>query len=236
MLRSRWLVSSVAIPLADAGRLDRDLLSHCTGRSLGGLRWEIPIFSVALFICCMFCHGELARSKPAPQHGLTFFYLKVALGGAAGWHFRRLWSLRTSFTTFLEFPIGVTASVFLALVFPLRIPFSPAIHAAGVGCRPRVRGEHAVSRPGVVRMRNFYGSLQIREMGDGEFGRRARYTAAAPFTGFEFASAAFRRTPTTYFGVESGAGRVLGSSRSPNRRVAIVGLGAGTLGGLRQKR
>ena len=40
---------------------------------------------------------------------------------------------------------------------------------------------------------------------------------------------ALRRTPTTYYGVHSGAGLVLGSPQTANRRVAIVGLGAGTL-------
>src|SRR6185295_2856007 len=76
----------------------------------------IPIFSVALFICCMFCHGELARSKPAPQNGLAFFYLMVALGGALGGVFVGLIAPKV-FDSFLEFPIAVTASVFLALYF-----------------------------------------------------------------------------------------------------------------------
>ncbi|HLW80148.1 MAG TPA: hypothetical protein VKU44_11180, partial [Terriglobia bacterium] len=34
----------------------------------------IPLFSAGLFICCMVCHGELARLKPPPEH-LTSFYL-----------------------------------------------------------------------------------------------------------------------------------------------------------------
>jgi spermidine synthase len=47
--------------------------------------------------------------------------------------------------------------------------------------------------------------------------------------GLEFLSTALERTPTTYYGLQSGAGRVLGAPRSAGRRVAIVGLGAGTL-------
>ena len=31
----------------------------------------------------MFCHGELARLKPAPRY-LTRFYLMISLGGAGG--------------------------------------------------------------------------------------------------------------------------------------------------------
>ena len=47
--------------------------------------------------------------------------------------------------------------------------------------------------------------------------------------GLELVSPARRRAPTTYYGVQSGAGRAFESSRIAYRRVAIVGLGAGTL-------
>src|SRR5579862_2439362 len=47
------------------------------------IRWLIPIYSAGLFICCMMCHGELSKRKPAPQY-LTMFYLMVSLGGAIG--------------------------------------------------------------------------------------------------------------------------------------------------------
>ena len=47
------------------------------------LRIVIPAFSAGLFICCMFCHGELVARKPTPRH-LTAFYLMLSLGGAFG--------------------------------------------------------------------------------------------------------------------------------------------------------
>jgi len=40
------------------------------------IKLVIPAFSLGLFVCCMLCHGELARRRPAPQH-LTLFYLMV---------------------------------------------------------------------------------------------------------------------------------------------------------------
>jgi hypothetical protein len=42
--------------------------------SIAGFEWELVLFSAALFICCMFCHGELARLKPEPP-GPDLFYL-----------------------------------------------------------------------------------------------------------------------------------------------------------------
>ncbi len=44
---------------------------------------QLAIYSAALFVCCMVCHGELVLSKPAPQHA-TLFYLMVAAGGRWG--------------------------------------------------------------------------------------------------------------------------------------------------------
>src|SRR4030067_2182847 len=59
--------------------------------SSGLVRWHahtslklvIPVLSVSLFLCCMFCHGELVKRKPDPKY-LTSFYLMIAIGGAAG--------------------------------------------------------------------------------------------------------------------------------------------------------
>ena len=51
------------------------------------IKWAIPGYAAGLFVCCMLCHGELARRRPAPKH-LTLFYLMVSLGGA-GRSFRR---------------------------------------------------------------------------------------------------------------------------------------------------
>ena len=47
------------------------------------LQLQIGVFCAGLFVACMFCHGELARLKPAPRY-LTRFYLMISLGGAIG--------------------------------------------------------------------------------------------------------------------------------------------------------
>jgi SAM-dependent methyltransferase len=197
--------------------------------SPGGLRWEIPVFSAALFICCMFCHGELARSKPAPQHGLAFFYLMVASGGALGGVFVGLVAPNL-FPTFLELPLGVTASVFLALYFlwgyrsPRRLIRLGVVATLAFVVSTRYDPEHRV-----VRTRNFYGALQIRDVGNGDSAMRALYSGRT-LHGLELLDLARRSTPTTYYGVQSGAGLVLAKSLpAANRRVAVVGLGAGTL-------
>src|SRR4051812_35155609 len=41
---------------------------------------QLALYLVALFIGCMLCHGELARSRPSSRY-LTQFYLAIAAGG-----------------------------------------------------------------------------------------------------------------------------------------------------------
>ncbi|NJN37345.1 MAG: fused MFS/spermidine synthase [Nitrospiraceae bacterium] len=45
--------------------------------------YAVPLYGMGLFVVCMFCHGELALARPAPEY-LTDFYLMVASGGATG--------------------------------------------------------------------------------------------------------------------------------------------------------
>jgi hypothetical protein len=44
---------------------------------------QVAGYSLTLFVCCMCCHGELARMRPAPAQ-LTLFFLTVSAGGALG--------------------------------------------------------------------------------------------------------------------------------------------------------
>ena len=79
-------------------------------------RDAISLLAGALFVCCMVCHGELARLKPHPRH-LTSFYVIISLGGAFGGLFVGLVAPNL-FHAYYEFPIGLalTAAV-LAIVF-----------------------------------------------------------------------------------------------------------------------
>jgi hypothetical protein len=52
-------------------------------RQIKNIAWHIGIFLAGLFVVCMVCHGELARSRPAASR-LTHFYLAVSAGGVFG--------------------------------------------------------------------------------------------------------------------------------------------------------
>jgi len=77
------------------------------------VRAGIPVFLVGLFICCMVCHGELARLKPHPRY-LTHFYLTISAGGAAGGLLVGL-AAPLLFNAYYELPIGLVATAALAV-------------------------------------------------------------------------------------------------------------------------
>jgi hypothetical protein len=62
----------------------------------------IMLLAFALFICCMVCHGELARLKPHPSR-LTGYYVMISVGGATGGLFVGLVAPNI-FNAYYEFP------------------------------------------------------------------------------------------------------------------------------------
>jgi hypothetical protein len=69
--------------------------------------------SALLFIACMVCHGEAARTRPAADH-LTQFYLCISLGGALGGIFVSVISPRI-FPNDWEYPLGILSCAGLIL-------------------------------------------------------------------------------------------------------------------------
>jgi SAM-dependent methyltransferase len=72
---------------------------------------QLAVFCATLFICCMACHGEVYRVRPAPQF-LTQFYLCIAAGGALGGVFVALIAPRI-FDNYYELHWGLLACPFL---------------------------------------------------------------------------------------------------------------------------
>ena len=189
---------------------------------------ELLTFAAALFIWCMFCHGEIARAKPADPDEATRFYLMIALGGALGSLFVGL-AAPNLLTTYLELPIGIAASVFLALYLlygmtsPKRLLRPALLSIAAFVIATRFEAGFG----SVTHLRNFYGAIQISdEVFEGQ-PIRTLYNGKT-LHGVEFLAPTKLRQPTAYYGPESGAGRLLRSGNQP-RRVGLVGLGVGTL-------
>ena len=87
---SRWLycrllfVGAACVSMWFVARTMLKMLAIMTSDVSGaGIIEQMMVYYVALFICCMLCHGELVRLKPKSMY-LTQFYLFVSIGGALG--------------------------------------------------------------------------------------------------------------------------------------------------------
>ena len=198
-------------------------------RSIHDIKEAVALFSAGLFVCCMFFHGELADMKPAPRY-LTSFYLMVSLGGALGGFFVGFVAPRL-FSTYYEFGIGLVVTLLLAAALVRRMPFFVpllVICAAGFSAYHVYAYVESLSRNARVMTRNFYGTLRVRDVGsDAESVRRLMHGVI--MHGEQYLSEKRRGEPTTYYGHSSGIGRALARLSASPLRVAVVGLGTGTL-------
>jgi hypothetical protein len=215
----------------------------CLAAAAGPIREKsiallIPLLLVSLFICCMACHGELARLKP-DRSRLTTFYLLLAAGGALG---------------------GIAVALVAPHIFPAMYEYPITFVACGVvlllvTARERSRwGDNAWSawlaataallvlatytslntwrdlRVAVFLGRNFYGALRVDNLRD-RLGRKVRLLSHGIIThGVQYQATGLKGRPTTYYARNSGVGltwRVL--EKTGPLRVGVVGLGAGTL-------
>src|SRR5450432_323182 len=203
-------------------------------------RLVIGMLAFALFICCMVCHGELARLKPHPRY-LTGFYVTVSLGGAVGGMFVGLVAPNL-FHAYYEFPIGLALCALVAfLVFSRelwRLP--PGLKAGGIAALVLLLGGYGYFLRGIMhRMvadyrvvaRNFYGQLRTTDEGDPRIDDDAcrKLIHGVINHGEQMKNEKYRRMPVTYFCPQSGIGRGMLAQEGRPRRIGILGLGCGTL-------
>src|SRR2546427_11685047 len=177
----------------------------------------------------MFCHGELARLKPAPLH-LTRYYLMISLGGAFG---AVLVAILAPLTLPGYFELGI-ALVLLALLLVLRLRrifMWGGVALSVVTALLVVRGVHDYSAGVRVMERDFYGVVRTADH-DSPIPYRSMYHGPIMHGG-QLLGDSFRNTPADYFGPTSGYGRVFQSLREMRRKqplsVGILGLGAGVV-------
>jgi hypothetical protein len=152
----------------------------------------------------------------------------IALGGALGGLFVAVIA-PLAFSSYLELPVAVVASILLALYLLFGYT-SPRLLArvalvAVLGFVAATR--YSAGFQPAIHIRNFYGAIQIREIGAEDSAFRALYNGRT-LHGAQFVSPSRSRWATAFYGPDSGVAVVL-RQRPSARKVAIIGLGAGTL-------
>jgi hypothetical protein len=179
----------------------------------------------------MFLHGELANLKPAPRY-LTTFYLMVSLGGALGGLIVGFVAPKF-FNSYYEFGIGLVITLGFAAYLTRRMPvFVPllALGTAGFTAYHVYEYVDLLSRDTRVMVRNFYGTLRVKDTaGDNGEDRVRRLMHGVIMHGEQNLAPEKSAAPTTYYGPEAGVGRVIKARMGAPARIGVVGLGAGTL-------
>lgn len=201
---------------------------------------QIPLFCVGLFVCCMVCHGELARLKPQPEH-LTLFYLMIAAGGAFGGIFVGLIAPRI-FHEFYELPIALAGCAILTLVSVTprgsSLLATPWRRFSFLGCATIVSlilvflPYLTAPKSGMSNAaRNFYGVVKAQDLAPGANQPARRNLLNGTIVhGIEILETGRRAEATTYYGPESGAAIALNEAHKRGSiHVGVIGLGAGTL-------
>ena len=187
-----------------------------------------PLYAAGLFVCCMFCHGELTLLKPGPRY-LTRFYLMVSVGGAIG---ALLVGVAAPSLLSGYYEMGITLTACAVLLYYRTLTSRWWIAGASLAV---VMGTATFTVINIsdyisnarVKLRNFYGVVRTRD-----------YTNPVPFRvmyhgsinhGGQLLDPAQRNLPTSYFAPTSGYGRAFASLPAGPRRVGVIGLGAGAI-------
>ena len=199
--------------------------------SIEAVQVSLPVFLGGLFICCFYCHSELARLRPA-AHELSGFYLMIAAGGAAGSIFVGVVAPQI-FRGVYELPITlvITALIVAVLgwrenIWQLRLGTLAAMACMLAVVVNNVRAYHENT---LALRRSFYGSLRVvQSPRAGTMQTRTLFHGIIEH-GSQYLQLPMRRHATTYYGPESGIGILLRECFDGPKRVGIIGLGAGTL-------
>ena len=244
---TRWYQRRVWFPLGLLTSIyATDFFIRHYRSGIAAINEQLAVFLVALFVGCMVLHGELFRSKPAPQR-LPTFYVWLALGGAVGGGFVNFIA-PTLFSEFWELPVGLLAVTFVTVV----VSFYHASHhennlsasvfsvvasiALIVGSLSVLALAKAERADVITAKRGFYGVLKVREADVGRPEHRKTLYYGQINHGAEYLNEPFRSTPLSYYDRDSGIGVVMaaldnggGVSGEQNKDVGILGLGAGAL-------
>ncbi len=208
------------------------------GYMLSNVDASLPIsigmifFLLEVFVSCLFCHTETYALRPERASESTLFYLLFATGGALGSFLIGIASpLIFSFN--LDLPLTFLVTALLALAVTWKSHWGQRLLWSTTSILLSVLVfvvSTELKRDTPVAVRNFYGSLRVRQ----NFG----YPGAVLRTltngniqhGTQIFTAELSRTPTTYYAEDSGVGLALRfCCTERTRNIGVVGLGVGTI-------
>ncbi len=213
---------------------------------LGPWMWPVLLGQLcSFFAICIVAHGILYELRPPGSH-LTHFYLSLAFGGWIGGVFVSLVAPYL-FRGLLEYPLALI--LFAALFWWQRdkafTNFWPDASRLVAWCRMLVIGilvfpilawlSVSVNKSTKFRYRNFYGTYRIvdQPLEKSSFAVRQLFHGST-LHGSQFFDPSMRLEPTSYYYRGGAINDVYELVPSP-RRMAVIGLGSGTISAYARK-
>ncbi|MEA5096955.1 MAG: fused MFS/spermidine synthase, partial [Burkholderiaceae bacterium] len=159
--------------------------------------------------------------------------LMMSLGGALGGLAVGLVAVKV-FNANYEFGLGLALTLIIAAVMvrSLRLAIPVVLIVAGGfgGYYAYANRDYFATQQTLLMKRNFYGALSVRDYyrDDPQHAVR-RFVHGVIMHGEQFQAPERLDEATAYFRQGSGIGRTMTALNQPNRRIGIIGLGAGTL-------
>jgi hypothetical protein len=203
-----------------------------TSRSSLPLALSIPVYILAMFFGCLFCHGELYRLRPSAAE-LTNFYLLIAFGSAIGAMFIGV-AAPNLFHSNYDLAITIIVLAVTALIATREAGVTAMLvwSAAAIGLvYIGFISAHNLSQDSLVQLRSFYGSLRVTET---HLPPEAETTRTLYHGHIQHGTQMFgnglRTQPSSYYGHNSGLGLALDlCCEGRSKRIGVVGLGTGTI-------
>ena len=197
------------------------------------IRIGISFFLGELFFACFFLHAEAYKLRPQRKAETTLFYLLFAAGGALG---SFLVAIVAPFVFRYNYDVAVAflITALLCLVVTWVDGWSQQL-AWSVACALLatlvIWIQIIEDRGTIAAVRNFYGSLCVREDHSYPGATVRSLTNGNILHGKQiFGTDALRKTPTSYYAADSGVGLAVRlCCQGRPRRIGVIGLGAGTI-------
>jgi hypothetical protein len=212
------------------------VLGYSTKKANGGwpLWLSLLFFLSELFLACFFCHSTATKLRPQRASEATLFYLLFAAGGALG-----SFLIGIAAPLVLNYNLDLPITFLITALLVLAVNWSRAwnqsllwIVASAAMLVEVFWIRHAYEQNTIVAVRNFYASLRVTQEPFRSPGATIRTLANGSVRhGTQiFGSKMLSRTPTTYYGSDSGVGLALSFCCGDRARtIGVIGLGAGTL-------
>jgi hypothetical protein len=197
------------------------------------MRIGVAFFLAELLFACLFCHVEAYALRPQRATESTVFYLFFAAGGALGsFIVGIMFPLLFSFNYDLAITFFVTAALALAATWQSGWQQRLLWTAATISMLVlSIWLNIAYQRGTTVAVRNFYAALRVKQNFDFHGAVLRTLTNGTIQHGTQvFGTDAQRKTPTSYYALDSGVGLALRyCCQGQARNIGVIGLGAGTV-------